>query len=329
MKKEGKQTEQGPTFQQYQDIVDRAHVEIQWVHSAYKWLLSILAIVILSGLYFTYRSAKDFKFEMKSDGATIKSRLSQEISSLGEELKKNLANQVSELQNQVKSRIDEEFKKENIQLLVKDKSKERIDEIADQIIEQEIKNEISPKIKAVENKLIMVDEELKKSHQSREELKKLSNVMLTIIGAQSGDRDAFDKLKTWATDKSFIWSETALNVYVRIRAKYAGIATPGYLFISWEKDVDPSTYTFSHLQELYASMPTTLHADLLNIIWKRTDIPKKDRMKFLVDVLKSDKCLTAMHYAGKFFAEKAGLTWNPFLTEPLLEWWEKNKENLK
>ena len=49
-------------------------------------------------------------------------------------------------------------------------------------------------------------------------------------------------------------------------------------------------------------------------------------MEFLVDVLQNSEDLTAVHFAGKYIAKKAKFDWNPFNIQPLIEWWEENKE---
>lgn len=308
------QREQGPTFRDYKDIVDHAHKEVEWVRSAYKHLIWPVAIVILVGIYFSYKLVTEFKDEVRRDV---------------EEIKLDLSNKVNELAMQVQSRIDGEFKKENIHELVEEVAKHRIEEIADPLISQNIEEKINPEIKAAETKLRAIDDELTKAGQSREELKAALEFASTVSAAQNDDGLAFDQLLSWHRDKSFPFS--AGSAIVKIRVYYASpMLGTAYVKFPWEKiDKDPSELTFSQLQDIYASMLPRNHADVINRIWNRTDISKKDKMPFLIDVLNKDKSLTARNFAGRFLAQEAGLRWDPFVTEPLLDWWKENKENIK
>ncbi|KPJ68698.1 MAG: hypothetical protein AMJ45_02040 [Syntrophobacter sp. DG_60] len=304
---DGEQKEQGPTFRHYQDIVDHAHKEVEWVRSAYKWLGSLLTIIIIAGLglglWFSYKSIRDFKDEIRSE--------------------------VGRVRKQVESQIDEEFKKENIRLLVQKKAEERIDDIADQLIEQKIEENISPKIETTESKLKAVDVELTKANQK---LTALSEFTLTLMAAQNDDRLAFNQLISWVNDKSFAYRRLAGDAIVKIRTYYGGALSPGYINVDWEqKNIDPSKLTLSDLRKTYAELPSAYHAYLVNYISKRTDIPRKDKMQFFIDVLKDEEegSLTATHYAGGFFAKEANLKWSPFVIKPLLEWWVKSKDSIE
>lgn len=57
-----------PSIQMYQDIVDRAHKEVEFVRKAYIWLGSLITIIISVGLvtatFFTYKSLRDMRSDL-------------------------------------------------------------------------------------------------------------------------------------------------------------------------------------------------------------------------------------------------------------------------
>lgn len=313
----------------YQGIVDRAHKEIEWVRSAYKFLVVSISIIIAIGIWFTYKSSVDYKNELKSHGDLIKNTLISEYKSISKIHKDELNSNFEQLAKEVKSRVDDEFQKENIHQLVEEKAKTRIDQVADSIIEQKINESISPKIIDAENRLNQVTETQQQSSKTLRGLEKKTEFTMIAIAAQTDDREAFDKLSSWSTDSSFPFSDIANKTKIRIRASYGGIATPGYLNIQWKEGIDPEKLDFSVLRKEYDSIPPQYHTSLLKFIWERRDFSKKDRMQFLIDVLTKEKSLTATYYAGKFFSKEASIKWNPFVINPLLNWWKENKNKIE
>ncbi len=291
------------TVSYYQDIVDRAHKEIEGVRSVYKWLATLIVLLMAVGIGFAYKSVGEFRAEIRED--------------------------LKELKREVEKRVDEELSKETIQNLITNKVSERVDLTADKIIENQIQAKVEPKIKDAETRLNTIDEKLEEVERIGTELKLKSEVIMTIIAAQNDDREAFDKLSSWSKDPTFQFSNLADNAVVKIRTSYGRIFTPGYLNVSWKEGTDPSQLPLSKLRKLYMSIAPQYHAYLVNYIWGRDDFPKKDRMQFLVDVLNKAKSLTATYYAGKFLAEEANIKWSPFVIKPLIKWWEKNNEAIE
>jgi hypothetical protein len=52
-------------------------------------------------------------------------------------------------------------------------------------------------------------------------------------------------------------------------------------------------------------------------------------MNFLASVLRDDASLTAVEYAGRRFTEAADLPLKSLETEPMLEWWDKNRNKIE
>ena len=315
-----------PDFHHYQDIVDRAHSEINWVRTAYKWLISIVGIVILVGLYFSYKSASDFKSEIRKETEDVKNKLTKEVTELESRMKSDLDKQFLELQNQVESRIDEEFKKENIHKLVQDKAKERIDKMATPLIKKELNENFLPKLTSAELNLKKMEIELNKNIKS---VNLITEFTMTVLAAQNDDRKSFDKLAEWSNDKLFPFSDMAKSVWIKILDDHAQPFFSSGFKIPWAENIDPSKLSFTDLEKMYKSAPQYLRLPLLEYIWTRKDISKKERMAFLVNVLKNENSLKVVEYAGRFFNEASGLKYKPLAVNEFLKWWGKNKENIK
>jgi len=68
---------------------------------------------------------------------------------------------------------------------------------------------------------------------------------------------------------------------------------------------------------------------MIKYIYERRDFSKYERMKFLIDVLKTDGSLRAVEYAGRCFNIEAGLKKKTLAISYFLEWWENNKDTIK
>lgn len=334
---EDKQPEQSPVPQQdknnkiieyYESIVDRAHREIEWVRSAYKLSISLVAIVFAVGIAFTYKSSSDYKKETKEEAERMKLRLSDDMSNLGIKLKADLSETITQVRKQVEVRIDDEFKEKNIKILVQEKAEQRIDQVADQIILKQIKKRIIPKVLSMEKKFKILNVDLKKARETVNDLKVISDFTMTVIAAQNDDRKAFDKLKSWAVEKSFSRSAEAEQAWIKILDEHASPFYTSGFNVPWAAGIDPSKLSFLELQRTYNSAPTFIRLALVEYIWGRKDILKKERMQFLVDVMKNDGSLKTVEYAGRFFTSESGQNIKPLAIESLLEWWANNKDKI-
>lgn len=185
------------------------------------------------------------------------------------------------------------------------------------------KNEI------LEEKIAELNSLISEATSKLQEIESITEFLKVTIAAQNDDRRAFDKLVSWIDDKLFPMRKEAVSTWVKIRADYGGPIEPGYMNFPWPKDIDPNKLSISDLRKIYTSSVSLYHAYLVNFINEKTDISKKDRMAFFIDVLKDDESLIATSYAGKFFAKDVGVEWKHFVIEPLLNWWDKNKDKIE
>ena len=156
----------------------------------------------------------------------------------------------------------------------------------------------------------------------------INEFMMTVINAQNDVRKSHDKLLLWSKDKSFVLNSQAWQAWKEIVNKHNPIAYRSNRSLPWKEGVDPSKLTLSDLKRNYQNQETLsfYKPALIEYIWKRKDIPKKERMAFLIDVIRNDDSLTAVEYAGRFFAKGAGIKLHPLAIEEYSKWWEENRE---
>jgi len=193
--------------------------------------------------------------------------------------------------------------------------------------------ELEKKNKSTGEKLLRLDNTMNEAAQALKSIEQTTEFTTTLLAAKNDNWEAFSQLLAWSKDKSYPLRQTATSAYVKIRISYAGrITEPAYININWNDGVDPATLPLAALEKIYTTLNPLYHPHLVNVVWKRADIPKKRRMEFLVRVLQSSKSVCARHFAGKFFVSGAGdnkLKWQPFRIEPLLKWWTTNGKEIK
>jgi len=193
--------------------------------------------------------------------------------------------------------------------------------------------ELEKKSEKTKQELARLDKTMDEANSTLETMEKTAELATTILSAQNNDWGAFSQLRIWAEDKSNPLRQIAGSAYVKVRLSYTErITTPGYLTIIWDDDLDPSALSLTELEKTYATLNPLYHPHLVNIVWKREDIPKKSRMEFLIRILQNGKSLCAKHFAGKCFVSGAGdkeLKWQPFQIEPLIKWWKDNADSIK
>lgn len=60
-------------------------------------------------------------------------------------------------------------------------------------------------------------------------------------------------------------------------------------------------------------------------MWKRDDFSKRDRLDFMINVMKHDASLTAVEYAGRFFTAETGQKIKPMAVQYLVAWWDQHR----
>lgn len=193
---------------------------------------------------------------------------------------------------------------------------------------------LTKKIKLAEEKLQAIDSTLEKAERKLEQIEFLIVFNTTVLKAQNDDRKAFDQLEIWSEDKTFPLSSEARKAWVSILDEHSQPLKKELPPVPWEEGIDPSKLNLSDLKRYYESITYEsitwyFKPSLIKYIYERKDFSKRERMEFLVDVLKNDRSLRAVEYAGRYFRKEAGLKIKPLGVSKFIDWWEKNKDKIE
>jgi hypothetical protein len=305
----------------------QADKQIERVWKTYLFIGTCVTILISFGIWFFGNSFSDFKSSITTEVRTEKDIV----------------------QRQVTMQIEQEFAKENITKIVEAKARERIDDVATILIKEQLSLLLDPKLAAIngdietlsatlaekskisDETLIQVNQAIEDATKVLENMKTAADVITTILAAQNDDWEAFDQLRKWFEDKTFPLHALVGNVHATIRKSYSS-SMAAYLNIPWTPGIDPAKMPLATFQKLLLELDPLFHGHLAKVVWDRSDIPKRERMQFLIQVLGTSKSLTARHFAATFFVDAASdkdLRWEPFQVDDLLAWWEKHKDEIK
>jgi hypothetical protein len=158
------------------------------------------------------------------------------------------------------------------------------------------------------------------------DIKSAAEFIQTVVAAQNDDRNAFDRLEKLAQDKSSAFSEKALQAWNTIFNQHTGLIYNSNFTLPWKEGVDPSKLSLADLTQVYTSVTAELKPALLEYISNRSDIPKRNRLDFLMKMMKSDPSLTAAEYAGRNFTTLTNLNIKPLAIEYLSQWWNEHRQ---
>jgi hypothetical protein len=257
-----------------------------------------------------------------------KQRISEELLLLKNHLKSEQEAIVTDVGKKVNKRIEDEFNKDNIQTLVKSRAEERIDKVADSLIGQQIEKKINPKIDAANEKIINMDQKVVKATEKIRNLSSETDFMSVFNSAQSNNRAAFEKLKLWSEDKDYPYRERALQAYRKIMEDHQSALPLNPVDPQWRPGIDPSNLTFHELCKIYDGAGI-YRAGILKYVLQRKDVTKKEKMQFLVDIIKSEQDLKFLEYAGQCFIGESKQNVHKIAYWEHLKWWDEHKDEIK
>jgi hypothetical protein len=190
---------------------------------------------------------------------------------------------------------------------------------------KKISEEVADKNRRAEEKLNTLDESITKANATLANLDAATEFTMTVVAAQNDDRNAFDTLKKWSEDKNNPFSSKAAQAWSTIFESHNEPMYSSGFTVPWNEGFDPSKFSLPELAKQYYGAPAQLKLALLEYIWKRNDIPKMDRLNFMIDVMKHDPNLTAVEYAGRYFTSGTDQKIKPMAIEYLVDWWGKHK----
>jgi hypothetical protein len=342
-----KQTEASDAIFQ---ITEHAHKEISWVRSYYRFTVGAVTLLIAVGIYFTFKSASEFKTEILEDGQRAQAIQKTDFTSLGQKLRQDLQGNIDDMRKEVAKRIDAEFDSKHISELVRDKAKERIDVIADILIQKNITNQIAPirtefleqlsqSKEDIRQRVEKLDEDSKQTQkteaklqttmaEARELLAKLdeqSIFIMTALAAQNDDRSAFETLNKWSTDPKYQMQDKAEKIVRAIQLNYYDPQnSKNYGVFSWTgivhtdgkttTPVKPELLNIQDLEVIWTTVVTSQSAKgFIDNLWGNTNIMEVQKLQFLHSVIKKDSrnSLLAANRAAYLLSDALKARYNP------------------
>ncbi len=98
-----------------------------------------------------------------------------------------------------------------------------------------------------------------------------------------------------------------------------------FSFVALSEELNFSKLSSSEFTQLLDSLHWKFHASLINKIWERKEeeISKKEKISFLVEVLKTSNSLKAKNFAGILFEREYNVYWEPFKMDSICDKWDK------
>ncbi len=150
----------------------------------------------------------------------------------------------------------------------------------------------------------------------------------TLLAAQSDDRKAFDQLGKWAQDPASPLSNAALQAWTAIIESHESLLWSGSLEVPWKEGVDPAKLSLVELKADFPAHPSQVRIALLAYISKRNDIPKKERMSFLIEVIRHDASLRVVEHAARYFRAESRDKIKSLYIAGHLKWWDQHKDEI-
>lgn len=325
-------------------ISDHARSEISWVRSAYKFafgfIITGVTVLLAFGIYFSYKEVADLNLRMREEAKETKANLLNEFAAFKEKQTQEQSVYLAQMRDEVTKRIDAEFATNEITELVQDEAKKRIDVIADILIQKDITNQIAPvraellsvlltnindeKVRMADiNKIASDSFETETNLQAvlidaKNTIKRLdeqSDFIMTVLAAESDDRNAFEKLRKQASDVNYDLHDQALKVTSEIVLKYAGFESEterAYQTIGWLDSLNPNTFDLNQIEQAWKQMSPQLSRAFVDFVWGHTNITRSQKLIFLHGVLTdSHGSLTGEDKAAHILADELKASYNP------------------
>ncbi len=286
-------------------IINSIAASAWWIttHGSYKGSVLILcSLAVLAGIAFLICD-RITEFSLKGIG-TIKAAANQATAD---------ANVVAELKTRV------EGQSATVDLVAKEAAE------AKQLV-----TDLSLKNSKAEEKLSQLDKAINDGNLAVKELQIYILFNRVVLAAKNDSRQAYDQLWAWHADSSYPLQKDATQTIQTLVDQHDPQMTISNTSISVNDSKNPLKLSLSDLRTAMLSAPPNIRRCVVEFVWKkRTDKSKKDRLEFLVEVIRSDESLLVVEYAGRYFEEGTGDKFKPLAIEQHLEWWEKNKDTIE
>lgn len=317
-------------------IIDRSDKEYDKLLGIYRILIGAITVIVITGIgiggYFTYKShkdmldehraqVKDMRDDLKDQMKDMKQKTDENLTFLQNRSNEKLTTVVKDVGNKVNTRIDEEFKKENIQTLIQQKAQEYTEKNVHNYIGEKVDSTIKP----IETSLREQNETLTQQvadWSNRSKIMKLSDEAIEKCDAQS-----FKELfKYKGTDLEFAASAEISRVkiaYVSASRMINETLTVTELDGSRKSNNEIKTSTLMKILKTDSSWESRMKAaQLLN---NRSEEGVPDA---LLEAAKKDKHLEVVKHSLLSFGIITGYRHDVLESVKYEEWWSQNKSKI-
>jgi hypothetical protein len=142
------------------------------------------------------------------------------------------------------------------------------------------------------------------------------------------DRKSLDRLEELGNSNGYLEAERAKGYWNAILNSIASHAEVDLSDTSWAKDT--LKLSLADLVRRYHGEPEpSVKIALLQTLARRSDIPKKDRLTFLYEIIEKENNIQISTAAGRALIKITGLGFPPLARREILEWWTKNASKIQ
>jgi hypothetical protein len=290
----------------YDRISKQYQKETSRVHSAYGLLATLLTALIIGSGYLFYNSVGEFKTEMQFNNENFLKNTQANLQAYEEGLKVNLGTHIGVVREKVLERIEDEFKTENMRLLIERKGNELVSK------------QLTPAFNEMNG-------QMNELYNSSDTQLKILQFNLYKQMALNDNRTAFDSILTWSNLNNFLFRKESINAIEEIKKEYTS-AKYGYRGGLYTDDDKVFSLSDNELKNEFNSAIKIDRQKLLEEYWKRTSISLKDKKSFFIEVIKSDNSLSLVAFASSKLIDEYKLTFRPLDIKEILEWAKSSKE---
>lgn len=330
MRKKNPSNEDAQFIDKYDKIVNRAHSEVDNVRKVYYWISGLIVFLLAVGSYIGYNSIKDMRTDMRNEIDRIKAEAEKRT----ELFKEELTFDRSRIEKEVRDRVEAEFDKDNIRVIVTNTAIDKVKNYSDKIIEETFNSKILPNINSMQRNINSFNASVSQTQelniqQISNTKKELQNILQTyqnsldslktsaafisiVLSAQNDDRKAWEKLNELGKNKKYIYWKEAISAYNTIKDIYSNPSRDISVILdfSWPKEIPDSTITIINVNNVYNQLLHDNAEDswysrrsLIKYTYNKQSFSETDKMQFFIDVLNKDTSLSVAAYAGQLFAE--------------------------
>jgi hypothetical protein len=235
-----------------------------------------------------------------------------------------------ELRKHLAESIKKEFKTERIKQTVTEVAKERATELLRNEIDpniEEFKRDLAKRNIEAEGRLTQLMNLVGEARTITDKIQQQSELMQTVIDAQTDDREAFDRLEVWSKDPSHPFHEVALRAWEAVLGEglmQIRVPPPD---VQWNPLWHPEAKSFAQLREhYYGATPKFDKRSMIRYIWERTDFPLLLRLDFLMGIIRQESSIAIAEQAALYFREGTKLKIKPRAFTYFSDWWRDNRK---